>query len=130
MDKDYIILSQYTSGQLYTLMYNAEHAGAHVGYIRGMFSQTLDDFFREVSASFRFPSYFGWNWAAFDECITDLEWLKFSQLLFVIENTNLLCIKEQKQDNCIAILKKHMKMVAKYWEEQGIQFTCYFNTIG
>lgn len=47
-------------------------------------------FFCEISSAMRFPWYFGWNWAAFDECITDLEWLDFSSLLIVIDDYHLI----------------------------------------
>jgi hypothetical protein len=29
--------------------------------------------FREYVREFSFPGYFGWNWAAFDECMKELE---------------------------------------------------------
>src|SRR5262249_52404434 len=51
------------------------HPRAVVRVIRGRKSRTVRAFFDEVSAALQFPYYFGENWAAFDECITDLDWL-------------------------------------------------------
>jgi hypothetical protein len=34
---------------------------------------TVEELFREYVREFSFPEYFGWNWAAFDECMTELE---------------------------------------------------------
>jgi hypothetical protein len=33
---------------------------------------SLDGVFREYAREFAFPEYFGWNWAAFDECMKSL----------------------------------------------------------
>jgi hypothetical protein len=32
--------------------------------------RTVDDLFQQYLREFRLPEYFGWNWAAFDECMT------------------------------------------------------------
>lgn len=120
--------TQMTDSQLYTLMYWAEQDGAFVGAVRGAFAQTEDGFFQEVSSAFRFPHYFGWNWAAFDECITDLEWLRFSRLVFVVDHTEGIFRKEKKRAVCKALLEKHLEAAAKYWETQGIAFDCYLNS--
>jgi hypothetical protein len=37
--------------------------------------RTVEALFDEVGAALPFPYYFGENWAALDECITDLEWV-------------------------------------------------------
>ena len=81
-----IISTSYTPEELYSVMYRADQGGAYVAHIRGELCSTTDSFFREISSAMRFPHYFGWNWAAFDECITDLEWLKFSCILIVIDD--------------------------------------------
>ena len=36
---------------------------------------TSHNVFAFYSKALSFPDYFGWNWDAFDECITDLSWL-------------------------------------------------------
>lgn len=49
--------------------------GLTVRVVRGQKMRTDEALFNEVAAAFQFPSYFGENWDALDECIVDLEWL-------------------------------------------------------
>ncbi|QIS02446.1 hypothetical protein F5X71_09020 [Nocardia brasiliensis] len=50
--------------------------GYRVVHVRGQRMRTTTELFAEFAAAFQFPWYFGQNWAAFDECMTDLDdWL-------------------------------------------------------
>jgi len=49
--------------------------GTVVRRVRGQRCQTTQTLLAEWAHAFGFPSYFGHNWDAFYECITDLEWL-------------------------------------------------------
>ena len=35
---------------------------------------TKDAFLQRVSRALKFPDYFGMNWDAFEECLTDMSW--------------------------------------------------------
>jgi RNAse (barnase) inhibitor barstar len=50
----------------------------------------LKDLFKEFSIVFKFPDYFGNNWAAFDECINDLDWIDTSSYILVLKNLYIL----------------------------------------
>ena len=119
--------TRFTGEELYTQMYNAEQEGAFVGYVRGQLCTSLDDFFREISASMRFPDYFGWNWAAFDECITDLDWLRFSSLLIVIEDFNLLFKRDRRKHAEKQLLEKYLNNAAEYWTSQNVPISILLN---
>jgi Barstar (barnase inhibitor) len=43
--------------------------------VRGKKMRTTPALYDEFAAALQFPCYFGENRAAFDECVTDLEWL-------------------------------------------------------
>lgn len=54
-----------------------QDSGLVVRAIRGRKARTVEGLFDEFAAAFQFPYYFGENWAAFRDCITDLDWLPF-----------------------------------------------------
>lgn len=120
--------TKYSDEQLYTLMYTAEHEkNAYVCHVKGQFCNVLDGFFHEISSGMRFPSYFGWTWDAFDECITDLEWLKFSSLFIVIDDCELLFSDENTSDALKRLLIKHLGIAIEYWTSQNIPISVYLN---
>lgn len=58
--------------------------------IRGKNCQTKDGLLNEFSSALQFPYYFGKNWDALDECITDLSWLKGDVYVLLITDADLL----------------------------------------
>lgn len=125
--KEIISNVSYSDEQMYSIMCCETQKGAFVVHVRGKLCSTLDDFFREISAAMRFPYYFGWNWAAFDECMTDLEWLSFQDILIVIDDFNLLFQNETPAKAYKDMLIKHLNIVAEYWISQNIPFLVYLN---
>jgi RNAse (barnase) inhibitor barstar len=66
---------------------------------------STDDLFSAFADAFRFPDYFGFNWAAFDECINDLEWLSANSYVLVLKNIDKLKINNEDKIHFIRILK-------------------------
>jgi RNAse (barnase) inhibitor barstar len=58
--------------------------------IRGQKARTTQALFDEFAAALQFPYYFGENWDAFDECLTDLEWLPADGYVLLIQNSTHL----------------------------------------
>ena len=52
--------------------------------IRGNYSKTLPDFYREIGAALQFPFYFGENADALNDCLQDLAWMPRSATLLMI----------------------------------------------
>jgi hypothetical protein len=51
--------------------------------------------FREISLALRFPSYFGYNWDALDECLGDVHsWLHRDSILVIAEHADALVATE------------------------------------
>src|ERR1051326_1670912 len=55
--------------------------------IRGHKAKTTAALFDEMAAALQFPSYFGENWNALDECLNDLEWLPGDAYVLVFERS-------------------------------------------
>lgn len=61
-----------------------QEAGLTVRVVRGRKMRTVDDLFDEFAAALQFPYYFGENWPAFDECLSDMDWLPTSVGIVVV----------------------------------------------
>jgi len=46
--------------------------------------RSVDGLFDEFAAALQFPYYFGENWAAFDECLGEIDWLEPTSGLIVL----------------------------------------------
>lgn len=71
----WFLVSQETVSDLTDLGGEWAREGFTVRFVRGQKMLTEAAMFDEVAAALQFPYYFGENWAAFDECLSDLEWL-------------------------------------------------------
>jgi hypothetical protein len=70
-----------------------EQDGLTVRVVRGRKMRTVRGLFDEFAAAFQFPYYFGENWAAFDECLADLDWLPpgAGYVVVISEPDEVLC---------------------------------------
>jgi hypothetical protein len=57
---------------------------AAIRFVRGRKARTPASFFDEAAAALQFPYYFGDNWDAFHDCLTDLEWLRASAVVLAL----------------------------------------------
>jgi RNAse (barnase) inhibitor barstar len=80
--------------------------------IRGHKARNTPTLFDEVAAALQFPCYFGENWDAFAECLTDLEWLPGDAYILFITNSNRLLEEESPQE-----LRKLLDLLAYAGEE-------------
>ncbi len=87
---------------------------AVVRTIRGAKSRSAAGFFDEIGAALQLPNYFGENWDALDECLTDLEWLPGDAYLLVVTQSELLLDREPNE---LATLLKVLETAAHDWAE-------------
>ena len=110
---------------IYTRLYHEAQGGSYTSYLRGKRCSNDQAFFYEVSASFQFPWYFGENWAAFDECICDLEWLSFHRIFIVIDDfSSMFKGNKVKQRKLIGYLTS----MVNFWKENNITVEIILNS--
>lgn len=84
----------------------SRHGGdATIRLLRGHKSRTLRALFDEWAAALQFPSYFGENWAAFEDCLRDLPRANPTDHLLLIANSaELLADEPQHRATLFEIL--------------------------
>ena len=71
-------------------------AGLMVVTLDGASLKTKAALFKALAKGLSFPSYFGSNWDALDECLQDLGWLDAKQVLLVFQDAHLALPKAQE----------------------------------
>ena len=96
----------------------------------GSSMRNLTDLYKEFVRKFGFPSYFGNNYNALIDCLTDLQWLPSSSYLVVVEHAELL-LENEGNDTLQGLLEilcltgKHWSLpveLGEWWDRKGIPF--------
>jgi RNAse (barnase) inhibitor barstar len=67
-------------------------AGGAVRVLRGARMRTERGLFIEAADRLDFPDYFGHNWPALQDCLTDLAWLPATAYLLVVDDAHELLV--------------------------------------
>lgn len=81
--------------------------------VRGKRCATRASTLQEWAAALQFPWYFGQNWDAFDECITDLEWLPGTGYVFFITHADQVLSEEPEH---FQIMMRALASAAQEWK--------------
>ncbi|RCS43248.1 hypothetical protein DTL42_19015 [Bremerella cremea] len=76
--------------------------------------KTVNGVFKEFATALQFPEYFGFNSAAFDECLTDLSWLNASGIYIGVVAAEELLRDESDE---IGWLLQLLEGACKEWSE-------------
>jgi len=68
-----------------------------VAVLDGNEAATRTGFFEEIDRALRFPDYFGRNWDAVYDCLTDLSWLPAVGYVLVVDGFDHLAMNEPGQ---------------------------------
>ncbi len=97
-------------------------AAAHeLAFFRLNFSRvsTKRGFLRKTARILQFPSYFGGNWDAFEECLNDLEWLDATGYVLLFDNLKSLRRRASEE---METARSILEDAAAGWKESGIPF--------
>lgn len=72
-----------------------------------------------ISRTLSFPSWFGRNWDALEDCLTDLSWIEGPGLVIVIDGFSTYA---KADPDGFAILLDIFKSSAEYWRGEGRSF--------
>jgi RNAse (barnase) inhibitor barstar len=84
-----------------------------VAVLDGAAAATRAGFFQELARALRFPDYFGRNWDAVYDCLTDLNWLPATRYVLVLDGFDQLATNEPEQ---WAIGLKVMREACAFWQ--------------
>lgn len=75
---------------------------------------------RAFAAALRFPDWFGGNWDALEDCLTDLSWIRAPGYLILIEGSDRLA-----QDD-LGVLREVLVSAAQFWSGRGTPYFAVF----
>jgi RNAse (barnase) inhibitor barstar len=74
---------------------------------------------RAIARALRFPDYFGYNWDALEDCLTDLDWLDARGTLLILSHADRLAGRAPR---ALAVALDTLEDAATYWAEEGRPF--------
>lgn len=117
--EDRIIYSDISNADLYEKVVSPEYGRAAKAYINGRYCRTFDDFMADIATALRFPDWFGNSWAAFDDCIDDLDLQNPDRVLIVIYNASELFAFDDPRTNR-ELLRKHLNIAIENITQKGL----------
>ena len=88
-----------------------------VFYLDGKKINSKQTFLKQAAEAMEFPAYFGANWDAFDECITDLTWCPAQRYVILYDHADIFAQAEPTQYQIALDIFNSAK---EYWEANNI----------
>ncbi|MFJ2967290.1 barstar family protein [Streptomyces collinus] len=86
------------------LIYSARMQGQQMRDSDGVFTQFYE--------ALRLPDYFGWNWNALRDCLTDLHWISAKHFLLTIDDADAVLSESSEERE---ILFRALNGAVKFW---------------
>lgn len=87
--------------------------GGAVRRLDGSRMRTAEELWAEFARRLDFPPYFGHNWAALEDCLTDLDWLRAPSYLIVIDSADQILAEEQ--DPLVGLFGDLLVRACRHW---------------
>ncbi|KYC42701.1 barnase inhibitor [Scytonema hofmannii PCC 7110] len=97
--------------------------GIQVFYLNGREISSKETFLRKAAEAMQFPAYFGANWDAFDECITDLTWFSAESYVLLYERPDIFAQAEPTQWQ---IAVNILRSAEEYWQSANKPLNVFF----
>jgi hypothetical protein len=105
-------------------------AGLTARSVRGRKMRTVDGLFDEMAAALQFPQYFGENWAAFDECLSDMDWLsmRVGIVVLIFASEEVLADESNEMSVLVRMVAKAARAYSQpidsgeWWDRPAVPF--------
>ncbi len=81
-------------------------------HLDGQRCETKQQLFTEYARAFEFPNYFGENWDALEECLSDLEWKPSKGYLTLLHHGERILSKQEEEYSTFVTI---LKSIGKEW---------------
>lgn len=92
----------------------ASHPDHTLHRVDGSQAQSTSRLLKAIASAMAFPDYFGMNWDALDECLTDLEWLPSRRVVLVFSQAGSVLAQEPED---LEVLVEILVTTAEAWAE-------------
>ncbi|WP_246212244.1 barstar family protein [Streptomyces abyssomicinicus] len=89
------------------LIYSARMRGQEMADSDGVFTQFYE--------ALRLPDYFGWNWDALRDCLSDLHWISAQHFLLTVDDTDAVLSANPDERR---FFFKTLQRSAEFWAAQ------------
>jgi RNAse (barnase) inhibitor barstar len=96
--------------------------GIQVFYLDGKDIYNKETFLGKVAMAMNFPSYFGANWDAFEECITDLTWYPAEKYVLIYERPDIFA---QADPTGWQTALDILRAAEEYWQAKNIPLNVF-----
>lgn len=87
--------------------------GTEVFYLDGKTIHNKSSFLGKIAEVMKFPEYFGNNWDALEDCLTDLKWCPASRYILIYDAPNIFAKAEPDQWE---IARNILQSSVAYWQ--------------
>jgi RNAse (barnase) inhibitor barstar len=102
----------------------AKEQGLALFHIKGDQINDKSQFLRSVAETLQFPDYFGSNWDALGDCLTDMSWNDSAGYIIVYDHPHILADNSPEDFRTLVLIFQES---ARFWSEEGIVFVVVFH---